>query len=369
MNKGMKLQKDNPLKDPEELIIIKNRQDLSEKLDQLSQFCEAEFFKQDEINKERFVCVAFDGGKGGNFKILATVIHEMGKLPFVLNLTLGISSQEGYAKNAASIFERLKEHNITVVSYVTDGLPYQVAALRPPNPQQDTAEQNQIKEISQNEELENYVKYIQQEFEQKEFDMKKDNNSSESEDRTLAFHSVCWAHLVQLAFQHAAKSNEILSQMLDTVSLIVTFLRKMPYQWKQINGICPRGVQTRWLCACIQLKWMIARLSQIEAALQQANNPEIKVLRTDFFKPLHSILSPLLDLVTAVEGNKTSLSEIFPMLVLTFEKLKNVQLSFPKNSEYYQISSTISQHLFKLSLDSDNGAMAALAFSFTPPGQ
>ncbi|KAA6315558.1 MAG: hypothetical protein EZS28_055399 [Streblomastix strix] len=106
----------------------------------------------------------------------------MGKLPFVLNLTLGISSQEDYAKHAASNFERLKENSITVVSYVTDGLPYQVAALRLPYPQQDIAEQNQIKEISQNEELENYVKYIQQEFEQKEFDMKKDNNSSESEE-------------------------------------------------------------------------------------------------------------------------------------------------------------------------------------------
>ncbi|KAA6398234.1 MAG: hypothetical protein EZS28_006241 [Streblomastix strix] len=181
----------------------------------------------------------------------------MGKLPFVLNLTLGISTQEDYAKHAASIFERLKQHNVTVVSYVTDGLPYQVAALRLPYPQQDMAEQNLIKEISQNEELENYVKYIQQEFEQKEFDMKKDNNSSESEHRALAFHFACWAHLVRLAFQHAAKSNEILSQMLDTVSIIATFLRKMPNQWKQINGICPRGknvnVTRAWKRPCDQL--------------------------------------------------------------------------------------------------------------------
>lgn len=44
------------------------------------------------IEKWRFVSITLDGGKGGNYKLLVTVVHEIGKKPFVLNITTGIST-------------------------------------------------------------------------------------------------------------------------------------------------------------------------------------------------------------------------------------------------------------------------------------
>ncbi|KAA6368368.1 MAG: hypothetical protein EZS28_036105 [Streblomastix strix] len=143
----------------------------------------------------------------------------------------------------------------------------------------------------------------------------------------------------------------------------------MPEKWKNIYSVCPRGVQTRWLCACVQLKWMISRLLQIEKAIRSSKNPEIKSLRIDFIKPLFQILSPLLEFVTAIEGQNTYITEAFPIAVLTFEKLRNVHQTFSIDSEYFEITSYVSSELYKLTLNSDYGAKAALAYSFTPPGQ
>jgi hypothetical protein len=67
---------------------------------------------------------------------------------------------------------------------------------------------------------------------------------------------------------------------------------------------------------------MIPRLSEINEAIKSSNNPEIKRLRTDFIIPLQNILSPLLELVTAIEGQHISLADILPTLLIAFNKLE-----------------------------------------------
>ncbi|KAA6370231.1 MAG: hypothetical protein EZS28_034243 [Streblomastix strix] len=107
---------------------------------------------------------------------------------------------------------KLKGMMLDLVSAVSDGLPCQVAAL-------------QIEDMTNEDTLGYLLK---------------------NEDSVLPFRFYCMGHSIQLVLQHAAMKNTLLHKKLDEICELATLLRKQSRQWKKINGICPRGVKTRW---------------------------------------------------------------------------------------------------------------------------
>ncbi|KAA6378788.1 MAG: hypothetical protein EZS28_025685 [Streblomastix strix] len=84
-----------------------------------------------ELLKGQLVCITMDQATIQHSKYLFVMISNplISLNPFLIALLLGIQSQEEFSNVAHRLILKLKFNQITITSFVTDGLPAQANAL------------------------------------------------------------------------------------------------------------------------------------------------------------------------------------------------------------------------------------------------
>ncbi|KAA6381014.1 MAG: hypothetical protein EZS28_023459 [Streblomastix strix] len=157
-----------------------------------------------------------------------------------------------------------------------------------------------------------------------------------------------------------------LFQELERIKDLATFLRKRDIR-KEI-GICPKFVETRWFVGFIIIRWVQGKMPNIQKS-KVVQKALAEFGDISFIDPLGRILNPQYNLTCWFESRKISLSDSFPLFCQSFIELNKVKKDIIGDAKHQKICDCLANETFKLTLNSDQGVLSALAYSITPAGQ
>ena len=248
---------------------------------------ENDFFLARQV---RYVNVVVDAGT----VLGQSVIHSLltnpycDEFPIVLSIVQNTHFDKyQYEDLFAKLYQLCRDHELTVCSFITDGLPAQVSGLSM---------------------------------------LFEDNPALVG---VAQIH--CLAHLTNLVFVHSKRQSQYLNAIVSEISTLVALLRT-PVVAEELGEKCPSLCPTRWLYLYDVLLWICLREDKLNAFLVASENN-----RSDFaaiparWKTVLKILRPLKYLSLAVESSGCALWEAIPLVSTVIAIWKALSLSTNPN--------------------------------------
>jgi len=226
------------------------------------------------VYNKKYSSVSIDAGTIAhhNYVVVNIVNPSTKPLLFLLHDSQGAMKKSDYAHLGAKIIDDLMRFNITISSFITDGLKHQVDAL-------SYSEEN------------SFASYI-------------DKSSLVS----VPLHSCCLCHLISLSLSKAIQSNQNLTNLVDYYLKLSSYLRNN--KTIAIIGVCPSNIETRWMYISRIAKWVIKNWNKLFEFLEADIIQELEI--TPYFI---MILEPYVSLIKAFEEDSRSISDVIPMII------------------------------------------------------
>ena len=182
------------------------------------------------------------------------------------------------------------------------------------------------------------------------------------------FRFACSCHTIQLAIKDFFHSIEIfkdIKKFLKTISNKLSYTKKSTFE-KYGLGVFPKYQRQRWNSVFISLQYInnnFEKIKQLLLSEKHFSQNELLTLNLYSIQFLCSILQPIYDFTTMVEGDTVNIAQMFKYYRLMIKKLKEIQQE--TEEEYCSILINIIEKRFHTTLQLE---YAELAYFFTYEG-
>lgn len=246
------------------------------------------------FKKLQYVCLAIDAGIINKMPILdITIVHAFSYLkPLLYHAFRNFSGTTfDYIEKVKSVIQELDEMSITVTAIVGDNLPAQRQAFN-----------HSINSMQKNNKLTIYAKPIW---------------------------FSCLCHTISLALDDTFTEIEYLDNLQESTKLITKILRTKPMV-ASLGVICPPFCETRWTNQYDIFKWLLTNHKTIEESFLNPppsiidyllRMPQFPILFYQSIPDYIQLLTPIRDLITFLEGDRTPACYAYPAIEICKSRL------------------------------------------------